>query len=52
MKAIRDKFDPKERTGKEVNDFLDIINSMIIQANRYVWDFHKISKVMQEFKDE
>ena len=52
MKAIRDKFDPKDRTGIKVNDFLDIINLMIIQSNRYIWDFQKIAKVMQEFKDE
>ena len=52
MKAIRDKFDPKERAGKEVHEFMDVINTMIIQANRYGWDFRKISQTLQKIKDQ
>lgn len=52
METIKKKFDPNTPTGKEVHEFMCTINTMIIQANRYIWDFQKISQTLQKMKDE
>ena len=52
MEAIKKKFDPNTPTGKDVYDFMYTINTMIIQANRYGWDFRKISQTLQKIKDQ
>lgn len=49
MGAIRDKFDPKENIGRDVHALMDTVNTMIIQANRYGWDFAKIAQTLKKY---
>ena len=52
MKVITDKFDKNDSVGKEVHNFMNEVNIMVIEANRYVWDFSKISTKIEKMKDE
>ncbi len=50
MKCIRDKFDPKDKFGAEIYQFMDSITELIIQSNRFVWEFGKISTIIKEYE--
>ena len=50
MQCIKMKFDPKDNIGKEVHEFIDNINTLVIQSNRYVWDFGKISTSIKKLQ--
>ena len=52
LQAIRNKFDPNDRTGKRVHNFLDVVNVIIFHSNQYGREFGNIAKAIQEFKDE
>ena len=52
IQAIRNKFDPDDRIGKRVQNFLDVVNVIIFHSNQYGQEFGKIAKAIQEFKDE
>jgi len=52
MKMITDKFDKNDSVGQEVHRFINDINVIVIESNRYVWDFGKISKAIEKIQDE
>lgn len=51
MKCICDKFDPKDRTGKEVHQFIENVSTLVVQSNRFVWDFGKISNEIKKLEN-
>ena len=48
MDCIREKFDPKDGIGKEIHDFMYSVNTLLVQANRNVWDYGKISTAIKK----
>lgn len=52
LQTIRKQFDPKDRTGKKVNNFLDVVNTIVFHSNRYGLEFGKIAEALTQFKDE
>lgn len=51
MDCIREKFDPKDSLGKEIHEFMFSVSTLIVQANRNVWDYCKISTAIQKIQN-
>ena len=52
LQRIRRNFVPNERTGREINNFLDAIEVMVFHSNRYGLEFGKIAEALTQLKDE
>ena len=52
LEIIRRKFKPGDRDADEISDFLEVVNKMIIQANRHSGTYGKISVILQEWENE
>lgn len=51
MDCIREKFDPKDSIGKQIHEFMFSVNTLLVQANRNVWDYAKISKAIRKLQE-
>jgi len=52
MRIIRDKFKNDNQLEKEINNFIDDIDAMIISSNRYWLDFGKLSTTIKQLQSE
>ena len=51
IQFICEKFDPKDKIGKEVHEFMNEVNILVIQSNRFVWDYGKISTAIENLEN-
>ncbi len=52
MKCIRDKFDANDEVGKEVLRFIENVSTLLVDSNRFVWDYGKISTAIKKLEKE